>query len=166
MMRRASLSVTMLLWACGRDAPDSGAAIDVPGHNDCLAEGEEMSEETCLAVVEEAGKYATVSENKSGAEAPSDDPRITDEDYAWLAGEVKRCACSCCHTASWGGAGVYFYDLEFAPVWIDSASRWTLQVLGGWTEDPDQTLPSTDIARVRAVIEAELARREALDDDE
>lgn len=153
----------LLLLACATPGEDTAPAahLDLPGHNDCLPEGEEMSEETCLAVVEAEGKYPTVSENKAGIDAPSDDPRLEDPELAWLTAEVKRCACACCHTARWGGAGVYFWDLDFEPVWIDSASLWSLSVFGGYTEEYEQTLPTDEIERVRAYLEREADRREA-----
>jgi len=151
-----------ILLACSVLPVDSGgseAVLDLPGHNECLPEGEEMTAEVCLAVVEEAGRYPTVSEDKSGLDAEPDDPRADDPELAWLTGEVNRCACRCCHTASWGGAGVYFWDLDFRPVWTDSASLWSLGVFAGLTEETEQTLPTADIARVRAYLERERARR-------
>jgi hypothetical protein len=163
----ALLLATTQLVACASDPPDSGApaeGIYIPGHNECLAEGEEMSEATCLAVVEDFGHYPTVSEEKTGYAAPLDDPRALDPEYLWLTAQIKRCTCNCCHHTSYGGPGAYFWDLDFLPVWTDSASRWSLSVLGGWTEEPDQTLPTEDLERVRAYIEGEYDRRAALDD--
>ena len=151
--------------ACATPDTDTGPAIDLPGHNECLPEGEEMQEETCLAVVADAGRYPTVSENKSGAEASSDDPRLTDEDYQWITATAKRCTCSCCHTSRWGGAGVYFWDLDFSPVWVDSASLWSLSVFGGFTEEDFQTLPADDMERLQTWLEGEADRRRALDAD-
>lgn len=156
-----------LLVACapsGGDtaAPAETALPDVPGHNDCLAEGEEMTEEVCLQVVEVDGRYPTVSEDKSGAYGAEAEARAADPDLEWLRSEAKRCTCSCCHTRSWGGPGVYFWDLEWSPVWIDSASGWSLRVLAGETEEEAQTLPSTDPERVKAYVERVLQWRDDL----
>jgi hypothetical protein len=141
------------------DSGDRGPGIRIPGHNECLPEGEEMTAEVCLAVVEDQGRSPTASENKSGDEPGESAPRLDDPELQWLTSEVNRCACRCCHTASWGGAGVYFWDLEYSPVWTDSASLWSLGVFAGWTEEDDQTLPTADIERVRAYVQSEWDRR-------
>jgi hypothetical protein len=121
-----------------------------------------MSDEVCLAVVEEDGRMPTTSYLSSGAPMPAeDDPRLTDPDYLWLETEIERCTCVCCHTASFGGPGVHRWDMDFEPVWIDSASGWTLGVLVGDTEEYDQTRPSSDLERFRAVIDRERERRAA-----
>jgi len=154
--------IAFLLAAC-TPTPDTAAdwePVHVPEHSECYPSGEEVSIESCVALVEEDGRYPGVSENKSGTAADPDDPRLTDPDYLWFESEIRSCACACCHMSTIGGPGAYFWDLDYGPVWIDSASRWSLSVLGGWTEEPDQTLPSDDLERVRAVIEAEIARRD------
>jgi hypothetical protein len=148
------------MWLMVACAGEERPADELPGHNDCLDAGEEMDEATCLAVVEDDGRVPTESTLAYGVpEAQPDDTRLTDVDYTWLTSEVQRCTCACCHTASWGGPGVHRWDLDFQPVWIDSASNWVLGVFGGWTSEPDQTLPSSDTGRVRAILEREVARR-------
>lgn len=142
------------------DTADSAHAA-LPGHNDCLPEGEAMSLETCRAVVEADGRVPTTSYLSSGAPAPTDDdPRLSDPDYVWLTDSARRCTCSCCHSTLAGGPGVHRWDIDFAPVWIDSANDWVLTVFVGDTDEYPQTLPSEDPDRVRAVIEREFARRE------
>ncbi len=154
-----------LTLACAPPAGDSADPVhDLPSHNECLEEGERFSPEVCVAVVDEDNRQPTVSENKSGDEPLDDDPRAADPELAWVTSEVQRCACACCHTRSWGGPGVYFYDLEWAPVWTDSASSWTLGVFAGFTDEERQTLPTSDLARLQAWAEAERERRWALDD--
>ncbi len=138
---------------------DSGPRRDLPGHGDCLEEGEAYSDDVCLAVVEEDGRYPGVSEDKSRMDPVLDDPRLSDPGLQWLTSQASRCACACCHTAEYSGPGLYFWDLSFSPVWIDSASIWTLGVLAGWTEEPHQTLPVDDLERLEAVIQAEVDRR-------
>ncbi len=152
-----------MILACTSPPPDSGGSpvLDLPEHSECLpSAGDSYSDAICQAVVDEAGRQPTVSENKSGMPPDWTDPRLNDPEYRWLTSEVKRCACRCCHTGAFGGAGVYFWNLEHQPVWIDSASGWSLSVLGGWTDEDDQTLPTDDIDRLRALIEAEMDRRQ------
>jgi hypothetical protein len=120
-----------------------------------------MSAETCIAVVEDADRFPTVSEDKAGSPSATDAARAADPELAWLTAEVKRCTCACCHTTRWGGAGVYFWDLDFGPVWTDSASLWSLSVFAGFTEEYEQTLPTEERARVQAWVEAEAERRYA-----
>lgn len=157
--------VLLLLLAGACADPASGptgthpTAIDLPGHNECLGEGEEMSAETCRAVVEEDGRLPTVAHNASGTPPDPYDPRLFDEDYAWLTAEAKRCTCVCCHSSVIGGPGTHRWDIEYQPVWIDSASDWALQVFAGYTDEYEQTLPSDDPARVQAVVDAEIERR-------
>ncbi|MFT5679257.1 MAG: hypothetical protein ACI8RZ_000161 [Myxococcota bacterium] len=152
----------LLMLACTSPTPDTGTppTIDTPEHSECLPEGESFSDAVCQAVVDDAGRQPTVSENKSGMEADWSDPRLNDPEYRWLESEINRCACRCCHTTTFGGAGVYFWDMEHQPVWIDSASGWSLSVFSGRTEEEAQTLPTDDIERLRALIEFEMDRRQ------
>lgn len=156
---RVAVPLAMLV-ACGIDAPPSTSPpIELPDHNACLAEGEVMSDEVCRAVVEEDGRQPTRSANASGIAPNPNDPRLTDPDYQWLTAEVERCTCVCCHTGSIGGPGVHRFDIEHAPVWIDSADGWALSVFAGETDDFTQTLPTTDPERLQRVIERERERR-------
>ena len=43
---------------------------------------------------------------------------------------------------------------------VGEIDRWSLSVLGGWTDEPDQTLPTDDMERLRALLEREMARRQ------
>jgi hypothetical protein len=159
--------VPLLLLACapdpGEPSADHAVAADtaepLPGHNECRAEA--LSTETCLAVVEADGRYPTTAEDRSYTDPVADDPRATDPELAWLRDDLRRCACACCHMGSVGGPGAYFWDLEWEPVWIDSASTWTIGVLLGETGEGNQTLPLGDRARASAILEAERERRRA-----
>ena len=148
-----------LLAGCGTGEGGPHTDVELPGHNECLPEGEVMSEETCLAVVEHDGRQPTSSSNVTGIAPDPDDPRLDDPEYQWLASEIERCTCVCCHTASYGGPGVHRWNFEHAPVWIDSANEWTLSVFVGDTNEYDQTLPTDDPERMRAVIDREPERR-------
>ncbi len=158
-----------LILACAHEVADTTGTdtgfsdthhLDLPSHNECLPTGEKMSAEVCIAVVEDDGRYPGVSENKSHTDPDANDPRLTDPDYQWLLSEVERCACVCCHNSEWGGPGTYFWDVAWSPMWIDSASNWSLSVLGGWTNEEDQTLPADDLERLQALLEYEMDRRQ------
>lgn len=158
----------LLAWtlACAPTDEDSAAApLHIPGHNECLDEGEVYTAETCLALVEDDGRQPTVSEDKAGF-SEAGVVRVDDPELAWVTSEVKRCACSCCHTREYGGPGVYFYDLDWTPVWTDSASSWTLGVFAGFTEEEAQTLPTSDLARLQAWVDGEKDRRRELAEDD
>ena len=137
------------------------ATHDLPGHNDCLPEGQAMDAETCAAVLEEDGRMATQASYKADVPTPDPDPRVEDPEYAWLKAQAQRCTCSCCHTGSFGGPGLHKWDLAFEdPFWIDSANDWSLQVLAGYVEEgSNQVLPIEDLERARSVLGAELERR-------
>lgn len=164
------LALISLLAACGTGASINGsdedssgpAPIEIPEHSECLPPGEEYSDEVCIALVEEDGRYPGTSEDKAQESGTDDDPRLTDPDYLWLTGELRRCACRCCHTTSLQGPATYFWDLEFTPVWIDSASSWSLDVLAGNTHEAAQTVQTDDLERAQAVIAQEIERRKGL----
>ncbi len=157
-MRSALLA--LLLVACSQAEETAVPAHpDLPGHNDCLPEGEAMDDDTCRAVLEEDGRLPTTPHRAAGTEAIESDPRLTDPEYAWMTAEVKRCTCVCCHTEHLGGPGSHRWDIEFEPVWIDSMNDWSIAVFTGQTDDYAQTLPTSDMPRLRAVLEAEVARR-------
>jgi hypothetical protein len=150
-------------WACAGTETTRPAIdpVDLPGHSDCLPDGEEMSAEVCLAVVEADGRSPNVSSDQSDAPPPVPETRLDDPEYQWLTAEVKRCTCSCCHTMAYGGPGVHRWDLDFEPVWIDSMDDWAVNVFVGEAWSENQYLPTDDPERLQAVIGTELARREA-----
>lgn len=155
-------AVIGILGGCG---PDPVEAPRLPEHSECLAVGDQMEPDVCLAVVEVDDRMPTESWYKAGpADPPDPDPRLTDGEYAWLRSELERCTCSCCHTAAYGGPGVFQWDLDFQPMWIDSASGWSLDVLTGAVDSEDQFLPTDDPERLEALIEREKDRRDAAND--
>lgn len=157
--------MSWMFWlACAPvEVPEGDSAhVDIPDHNACLPVGERYTDDVCLAVVEDQGRVATESRLKAPVEATADDPRLVDPEFLWVTGEVDRCVCRCCHTTGLGGAGVHAWDRVYSPVWVDSASDWSLRVFGGYTDEYAQTLPTDDVDRLRAWIEGEWARRDAL----
>jgi len=161
MYRFALLILTLL--GC-QHVDDTGAPqevhVDIPAHSECRSDGTPMPEASCLALVEEDGRLPGVSMNKSNTDPDPDDPRLTDPEYIWLTETLSACACICCHKASYGGPGSYFWDMDHSPVWIDSAGNWTLSVLKGGSNEPDQTVPTDDLERVADLVAREKERRE------
>jgi hypothetical protein len=129
----------------------------LPEHSECQVDP--MPDTICQEVVEEDPRQPTTSINQSDMPPIPDDPRLTDEDYMWLTDQIKKCTCVCCHSTNLQGPGTYFWDIDFDPIWIDSANSWSLIVLAGKTEEPDQTLPSEDPERVVEIIDREISRR-------
>lgn len=153
--------------ACAAPEPDPilppvDTAPELPGNTECLPPGEAMSDAVCDAVVANDPRQPNVAYDHSNAPPPVPDWRADDPDFLWLTAEMERCACVCCHRARYDGPGVHRYDLDFGPVWIDSASDWSLRVLAGWEDvDAQRMLPTDDPERLYRIIQAELDRRAA-----
>lgn len=111
-------------------------------------------------------------------EDPSD-PRLADADYMaevdWVRAQAESSACTCCHSASATPSGAAAWDTEAGALWIDTVSDEALAMFAGFTDsaafgffpveesngfDRSTTgLPTTDVPRLRAFAEQELARR-------
>jgi hypothetical protein len=158
------LATTIVSFLGCQQVNDTGTPaevhVDIPSHSECRSDGSPMPEASCLALVEEDGRLPGESMNKSSTDPDPDDPRQTDPEYTWLRDTLSACACVCCHKASYGGPGTYFWDMDHTPVWIDSAGNWTLSVLKGASNEPDQTVPTDDLERVAELVEREKDRRE------
>jgi len=162
-----------LLGACAKGAPPSDSetvdtgdphALVLPEHDDCLPDGEVVSDEVCIAFLEADGRQPTRSEDRSGVALTEPDPRVDDPDLQWVNSQVRRCACSCCHQSTLGGCGTHKWDLDHGPVWIDSMSSWSARAFAGIRETENRFLPVDDLERVRVIIQAELDRRDAAED--
>ena len=129
----------------------------LPEHTECF--DEKLEDDVCLELIAEHDQQPTNSFNQSDIAPMEDDPRLTDPDYMWLTEEIQKCACACCHNSTLQGSGSFFWDISFSPVWIDSANSWSLTVLAGETEEPDQTIPVEDVERLLSVINQERERR-------
>ena len=143
-----------LLLACASEPLETPVHPDRPEHSSCPG-AEVLTDEVCLDVVEEDGRYPTVSENRSGNPVDEKDPRLVDEDYVWLTEEVEDCTCVCCHASSYAGPGVYLWDVDFGPVWLDSMNSWSLNVFSGEIVDETQNFVASDPERFERLIEKE-----------
>jgi hypothetical protein len=111
-------------------------------------------------------------------ETAEDDPRLTDvawqAEFDWFTSQVESTACICCHSdEAPNGASGWFLEAE--PIWLDSAGDEAVAMFAGWIDSTsfgafpadelygfDRTelgMPTTDIPRMRAFLEAEMARR-------
>jgi len=117
--------------------------------------------------------------------APADDDRLDDTDWVrefdWVTKQVESCACVCCHSTEAAPNGTSGWYIEADPIWIDTLDNDGLAMLAGWVDstafgaiDPADNngfdrettgLPTTDVARMQAFLEGELARR-GLDEDD
>jgi hypothetical protein len=114
-----------------------------------------------------------------GIETPADDPRLTDmlyqEELRWVTGEIKACACVCCHSQSApNGAAVFDID-QSSGIWTDAFSDEGLAMMAGLIPSevfgaypPEQNhgfdrsatgAPTTDITRMQNFFRNEYLRR-------
>lgn len=113
------------------------------------------------------------------ADTPPDDPRLSDTawqaEFEWVTQQVEACACVCCHSSEIAPNGPSGWYIEAEPLWIDTLDDDGLAMLAGWVDsvafgaiDPKDNngfdrettgLPTTDIPRMVAFLEAELERR-------
>lgn len=114
-----------------------------------------------------------------------DDARLTDaawaEEYAWATDQFLSTSCSCCHSEGAAPDGPAGWSLDHEPIWIDGVGDEGLAMLAGWVDstafgafppeenngfDRDTTgVPTTDVPRMVAFLEGELARRGRVRDD-
>lgn len=120
-----------------------------------------------------------------GWETADDDPRLTDTDYqeelSWVTSQVEAAACMCCHSSELAPAGPSMWYVEAGPIWTDSLTDAGAAMMAGWIdstafgrfEPADNNgfdrattgLATTDVARMLAFWEADLARRGLSRDD-
>ncbi|MCA9609544.1 MAG: proteinase inhibitor [Myxococcales bacterium] len=130
----------------------------------------------CGVVRTQRPYYAMPSDTPRAGE---DDPRLEDADYLaevdWVRSQAEASACSCCHSASRTPSGAAVWDTEAGPLWIDTVTDEALAMIAGYTDsaafgfleasqnngfDRSRTgLPTTDVPRLQAFAERELARR-------
>lgn len=110
--------------------------------------------------------------------APNDD-RLSDPtwqaEFDWVTRQVEACACVCCHSSEIAPRGPSGWYIEADPIWIDTLGDAGLAMLAGWVDsvafgaiDPADNngfdrettgLPTSDVPRMVAFLEGELARR-------
>lgn len=115
---------------------------------------------------------------RAAGETDPADPRRTDPAYqaelAWVTSQVESSACVCCHSAL-APSGPSGWAIDAEPIWVDAVTDDGLAMLAGWVGSTafgafpaadnngfDRSitgLPTTDIGRMAAFLEGELARR-------
>lgn len=114
------------------------------------------------------------------AKVPSaDDPRQSDPvfmgELAWAKQQIAATGCVCCHDGAVAPRGASQWDISAGPIWLDTLSDTGLALFSGLADssvlgaypasdnhgfDRSQTgIPTTDTARMRAFVMAELSRR-------
>ena len=108
-----------------------------------------------------------------------DDPRLNDpafmKELDWATEQVAACGCTCCHDSRVKDGKVGQWDINRGPIWLDTLSDTGLALFVGLADssalgaypaadnfgfDRDLTgIPTTDTARMKAFLEAELERR-------
>lgn len=109
----------------------------------------------------------------------ADDPRLSDTAFmaelAWAKSQIASTGCACCHDALIAPRGPSNWDISASNVWLDTVSDSGLALFAGLADSSvlgaypasenhgfDRTatgIPTTDTARMRAFVVAELARR-------
>ncbi|HCH62938.1 MAG: proteinase inhibitor [Deltaproteobacteria bacterium] len=120
-----------------------------------------------------------------GWETADDDPRLTDpafqEELSWVTSEVEAAACMCCHSSELAPSGPSMWYVEAGPIWTDSLTDPGAAMMAGWIdstafgrfEPADNNgfdrattgLATTDVARMLAFWESDLARRGLIRED-
>ena len=143
----------------------------------CVEEGRRFSDYASCDVVLTQRPYYPI-----GADpfvTPVDDPVLADpafqEELAWVTSQVESCGCICCHSEETAPLGPSNWYVEAEGIWTDTMFPTGLAMGAGWIDTsllgaypPDDNngfdrsvtgLPTTDVPRMVAFFEAELARR-------
>jgi hypothetical protein len=114
-----------------------------------------------------------------------DDPRLDDAAYlaelGWVSEQIEATGCVCCHDSKQLGKQAGEWDIRLGPLWLDSLSDTGLALFAGLADssslgaypaadnngfERDVTgVMSTDAARMKAFMLAELARRGISEDE-
>ena len=157
------------------DGPD-GQVCTTEGISACTEEGRDYVDYASCDPVYTQRPYAP---STAEANTPPDDPRYDDAEWMaefdWVTEQVESCACICCHSSEVAPRGSSDWYLEADGLWIDSVDDDGLAMLAGWVDstafgaiDPEDNngfdrhttgLPTTNVARMQAFLEGELARR-------
>lgn len=149
----------------------------------CTEEGRRYADYGACDAVRTQRPYYPASPADHAPVGP--DPRLDDAalmgELAWVKSQVEACACVCCHSSELAPSGASNWFIEAEPYWVDTFSDYGLAFAAGWVDSttfgaypPEDNngfdrsvvgLPTTDVARMRAFFEGELARRGLGPDD-
>ncbi len=147
--------------------------VGLPGATE---EGKSFAEYASCDVVRTQRPYYPKA--PAGTSTPND-PRLNDAAFmgelAWAKSQIEATGCVCCHDSRHAPMGASQWDIGAGPIWLDSMSDTGLalfvgdadsSVLGAYEPSVnngfDRTatgIPTTDTARMKAFLRAELARR-------
>jgi hypothetical protein len=114
-----------------------------------------------------------------------EDPRLQDAEYmaevAWAARQVEACGCVCCHKKTLAPRGPAGWYIDAPGIWLDGLEDSGLALFVGLADsralgafDPadnnnfnrtDVGIPTTDVARMKALLEGEMVRRGLSEED-
>lgn len=127
-------------------------------------------------VVRTQRPYYPASPAKEGS---ASDPRLSDAAFmtelAWAKSQIAASGCVCCHDATVTPRGASQWDISKGPIWLDTLSDNGLALFAGYADSSvlgaypadknhgfDRTatgIPTTDTARMKRFLGAELSRR-------
>lgn len=159
---------------CGEDDDGEAVCTNV-AISGCTEEGYAFREYGDCDVVRTQRPYWPAP---PATESSEDDPRIEDdaliEELSWASSQIESTGCACCHDSR-SGVAPSQWDIAAGPLWLDTLSDTGLalftgladsSVLGAYPKDEnhgfDRTetgIPTTDTARMKALLYAELERR-------
>lgn len=142
----------------------------------CTEAGKYFPEYADCAIVRRQRPYYPKSPKRmaEATDARLDEPAYRAE-LAWVTGQVRSAACTCCHDAGQTPAGPATWSIDVTPNWTGSVSDAGIALFAGLADSSifgayppaenngfERTItgmPSTDANRMRAFFTAELARR-------
>lgn len=115
---------------------------------------------------------------------PAEDPRMNDSEYVeeldWVKSQIEASACVCCHSSDIAPDGASNWDIEAPGNWINTFHDSGLAFGAGWIDsssfgvfppeenngfDRSEGIPTTDVERMVAFFENELAYRGRTEDE-
>jgi len=102
--------------------------------NGCVDEGMDFRDYGSCDIVETNRPYYPVEGRETGG---ADDPRMSDPDYLaeleWVQGQVKSCACICCHSED-TREGPAIWSVDGPTLWPDAMSDQAIGMFAGYVD--------------------------------